>query len=100
AGHIKSLIDPAGPTSPDYLRVQSTRVAFLGVDRNSPLFGKRLRLTGWLKTKEVDNWAGFQLMIRNPAGKIIAVDEMMDRPIRGTTDWQQFQIVADVPPEN
>jgi RNA polymerase sigma factor (sigma-70 family) len=100
AGHIKSLVDPAGPDSPDYLRVQSSRVALLGVTKDSPLFGKRIRLTGWLKTKEVDNWAGFQLMIRNPAGKIIAMDEMMDRPTRGTTDWQQFQIVVDVPPEH
>jgi RNA polymerase sigma factor (sigma-70 family) len=99
AGHIKSLIDPARPESPDYLRVQSSRFALLGVTKDSPLFGKRIRLSGWLKTKEVDNWAGFQLMIGNPAGKIIAVDEMMDRPTRGTTDWQQYEIVADVPPE-
>jgi RNA polymerase sigma factor (sigma-70 family) len=99
AGLIKSLIGPAGPDSPDYLRLQSSRLATFEVVANSPLFGKRIRLTGWLKTKEVDNWAGFQLLIRNPAGRIIAVDEMMDRPTRGTTEWQQHEIVADVPSE-
>src|SRR6185503_14985976 len=73
AGHIKSLIDPAGPDSPDYLRMRAARLVRLDVKRDSPLFGKRIRLAGWLKTKDVDNWAGPGLMIFNPAGKIIAM---------------------------
>jgi RNA polymerase sigma factor (sigma-70 family) len=100
AGHIKSLVEPAGLDSPDYLRLRAARLVRLSVTKDSPLFGKRIRLTGWLKTKDVDNWAGPGLMIFNPDGKIIAMDEMMDRPIRGTTDWQQYEMVADLPAEN
>src|SRR2546423_14355830 len=37
--------------------------------------------------------------IRNEEGRIFANDEMTDRPIKGTTGWQQYQIVADVPDE-
>jgi RNA polymerase sigma factor (sigma-70 family) len=99
AGHIKSLIDPAGPDSPDYLRLRAARFTRLTVTKDSPLFGKRIRLSGWLKTRDVDNWTGPGLMIFNPAGKIIAMDEAMDRPIRGTTDWTQYEMVADVPSE-
>jgi RNA polymerase sigma factor (sigma-70 family) len=100
AGYINSLIAPAPRGSPDYLRLRAQRVAHLEVTKDSPLFGKRIRLTGWLKTSEVDNGTSLGVMIRNPAGRIIAMDEMMDRPVRGSTDWKQYEMVADVPEES
>lgn len=30
---------------------------------------------------------------------ILAFDNMHDRPITGTRDWREYQIVLDVPPE-
>jgi len=99
AGYIKSLIPLAGPDSPDYLRLRATRILYLPVTQDSPVRGKRIRLTVWAKTRDVDNWAGFALNIHDLSGKIFANDEMTDHPIHGTTDWQQYQIVSDVPPE-
>src|SRR6185436_5623061 len=100
AGHLQSLVAPAVRGSPDYLRLRPTRYAHVDVDDKSPLLGKRIRIAGWLKTADVDNWAGLGCIIQNRDGHIFAIDETMDRPVRGTHDWQQIQIVADVPPES
>ena len=63
--------------------------------------GKRIRMTGYLKTKNVENWAGFWFRIDgNNAQPELGFDNMKngheDRSIHGTTDWQQYEIVLDV----
>lgn len=60
--------------------------------------GKRLRLKGWLKSARVTKKAGFWLRT-NLVGTIMpgAVDDMQDRPIKGDTNWKQYEIVLDVP---
>src|SRR5262249_24917642 len=67
------------------------------VNSNSILFGKRIRITGWMKTKDVNNWAGANLVILDLTRQIFVMDMMADRPIHGTTDWQQIEFVTDVP---
>lgn len=60
------------------------------------LRGKRVRLSAWLKTRNVDGWCGLRMVIiRNDI--IVAADDMRDRPVHGTTDWAQYQVVMDVP---
>jgi hypothetical protein len=64
---------------------------------------RRLRLTGRLRT--IDAGAG-QMFLRvdGPApesggqSKVLGFYNMSDRPIRGTTDWDDYQVVLDVPP--
>ena len=64
--------------------------------------GKRIRLTGMLKTKDVSDWAGFWLRIdtKTPI-KAVVFDNMHDRKIDnsviGTTDWKKYEIILDVP---
>jgi hypothetical protein len=61
--------------------------------------GKRLRLSGWLKTENVGRRAGFWLRVDGlSAGKSVplAVDAMKDRPILGSHDWSRYEIVLDV----
>jgi hypothetical protein len=31
--------------------------------------------------------------------RMLAFDNMQDRPIKGTTDWKMYSVVLDVPPE-
>jgi hypothetical protein len=50
--------------------------------------GKRVRMSAWIKSEQVTDWAG--LWMRVDAGA---------RPIKGTTGWSQYQIVLDVAPE-
>ena len=61
--------------------------------------GKRVRLSGLVKSREVMNWTG--LWVRVDKGKeILAFDNMQDRPIKGTTDWQRYDVVLDVPADS
>jgi C-terminal processing protease CtpA/Prc len=54
--------------------------------------GKMLKLTGYLKTDNVqDGYAGLWMRVDGPAGTL-AFDNMQKRPIKGTTDWQQYTI--------
>lgn len=62
--------------------------------------GKRIRMTGWMKTENVKSWAGFWLRIDKPDSDIpFAMDNMGKRPIKGTNDWTKYEIVLDVPEE-
>jgi hypothetical protein len=64
--------------------------------------GKRVRLSAFLKTKDVASWAGLWLRVDGPnaqRGGPLAFDNMMDRPLKGTSDWARYEIVLDVPAE-
>ena len=58
--------------------------------------GKKIRMTGFMKSKNVDNWAGFWLRIDKTDSKA-TLDNMYDRPVKGTTDWTKYEIVLEVP---
>ncbi|MCW3076129.1 MAG: hypothetical protein JWO32_738 [Bacteroidetes bacterium] len=60
--------------------------------------GKRIRLTGNIKSKDVTGWASFWLRIDGPdTPKTLSFDDMRDRALKGTSDWKKFEIVLDVP---
>lgn len=60
--------------------------------------GKRVRMTGYMKSAGVAKWAGFWLRIDLPGEEVQPVfDNMQERPIKGTTDWKQYAVVLDVP---
>ncbi len=64
--------------------------------------GKRVRLSGVIKTKDVSIWSGFWLRVDGEAAKkVLAFDNMKDgktdRSITGTNDWKRYEIVLDVP---
>ncbi|MCG7410731.1 AraC family transcriptional regulator [Paenibacillus sp. ACRRX] len=57
--------------------------------------GKRLRLTGFLKSAEV-HMAGLWLRIDGKDEEPLAFDNMMNRAVRGTTEWTSYEVVLDV----
>jgi len=60
--------------------------------------GKRLRMSGYAKAEGVVGWAGLWMRIDGPkVGQIIALDNMHDRAIKGTSDWVRYEVVLDVP---
>src|ERR1039457_6942070 len=70
------------------------------VGPGSPLLGKRICVTGWLKSSNAQGWASAFVLIGTEDYKTKGwsrVDSMSDRPIVGTTDWQQVKFVTDVP---
>ena len=60
--------------------------------------GKRIRLSGWLKTENADSAA---MWMRLDGDKhLLGFDNMDDRPVIGTTNWKQYELVLDVPAES
>ena len=60
--------------------------------------GKRIRLTGYIKAEKVIEGAGFWLRVEQANSiQSLAMDNMKDRPIKGTTFWKKVEIVLDVP---
>lgn len=59
--------------------------------------GKRVRMTGYMKSEDVNKWAGFWLRVDQAgSSRSIAFDNMSERPVKGTTDWKKYEIVLDV----
>lgn len=60
--------------------------------------GQRLRMSAYAKAQDVTNWAGFWMRV-DGANQILGFDNMEDRPIQGTSDWNCYEIVLDVSTE-
>lgn len=60
--------------------------------------GKRVRLSANLRTEKAGR-AQLWLRIDGPNGRVLAIDDMQSRPLRGTTRWRRYSIVLDVPRE-
>jgi hypothetical protein len=59
--------------------------------------GKRLRMSAYVKTDGVEGWAGLWMRIDGKEKTGLAFDNMMGRPVQGTTDWKKYDVVLDVP---
>ena len=68
--------------------------------------GKRIKLSGYIKSDKVYGSAGMWLRIdggnsnESTWGKTLEFDNMQNRPIKETTDWKKYEIVSDVPKES
>ncbi|HSW56453.1 MAG TPA: hypothetical protein VLH59_15315 [Ignavibacteriaceae bacterium] len=59
--------------------------------------GKRLMLSGYIKSEEVKGWSGMWMRIDGESNQQLGFDNMRDRVIKGTTDWTRYEIVLDIP---
>jgi erythromycin esterase len=60
--------------------------------------GKVIKLSAYLKTKDVTGWSGMWMRI-DGAQRMLVLDNMQDRPLIGTKDWAPYEISLDVPSE-
>lgn len=65
-----------------------------------PYLGKRIQFSALVKTKEIEGWAGLWMRIDGPQVDSLDHDNMEDRRLQGTVDWQRYQVVLDVPEES
>jgi beta-lactamase regulating signal transducer with metallopeptidase domain len=63
--------------------------------------GYRVRMSAYIKVEDVQGWAGMWMRVDGKSEKYrpLAYDDMKNRPITGTTDWEEYEIVLDVPEE-
>lgn len=62
-------------------------------------YGKRIRISCFVRTEDVDSGATRWVYIQAPQGNMLVYDPMCDRPLKGTNDWTEMSVVVDVPPD-
>ncbi|UFH36744.1 hypothetical protein [Flavobacterium acetivorans] len=67
---------------------------------NSDLYrGKNLKMTAYVKSDKVKSWAGLWMRVDYYTAAVLAFDNMQNRAIKGTKDWEKYEIVLFVPKE-
>lgn len=61
--------------------------------------GKRVRMSAYVRTRDVSGWAGLWMRVDGPSSSY-SFDNMSDRPIQGSTDWTLYEIILDVPEDS
>ncbi len=61
--------------------------------------GKRVRFAAFVKAQDVEGWAGLWMRLDGRFSVTLKLDNMQNRPIRGTSEWNLYSCVLDVPPE-
>ena len=61
--------------------------------------GRRVRLAAMVKAADVRGWAGVWMRVDGERAESLAFDNMQERKIRGTRDWEPHAVVLDVPPD-
>jgi len=59
--------------------------------------GKRVRMTAEVRAEGIDGWAGLWMRVDGMGTSSLSFDNMQNRPIKGTSGWQRYDIVLDVP---
>lgn len=59
--------------------------------------GRRVRFSGFVKTQEVEGWCGLWMRIDDALSVTLKLDNMQNRPITGTSEWNHYSCVLDVP---
>ncbi|SFG40183.1 helix-turn-helix transcriptional regulator [Sporolactobacillus nakayamae] len=59
--------------------------------------GKRMRLSGFVKTHDVEGWCGLWFRVDSALGDTLKLDNMQSRSITGTTEWNNYSCVLDIP---
>ena len=58
--------------------------------------GKRLQFAATMRSANVQQWAGLWMRVDESEQRILAFDNMQNRPIKGTCDWAEYTVVLDV----
>ena len=67
----------------------------------SKYLGKRVRMSAMVKSEDIEDWAGLWMRVDAKDGSgHLSFDNMRDRRIEGTTSWNRYEIVLDVPEES
>ncbi len=59
--------------------------------------GKRVRFKANLRANRVRGWTGLGMRADSEDKRSIAFDNMYDRRIEGSVEWNEYQIVLDIP---
>lgn len=63
-------------------------------------YGKRVKLSAFIKSENVEDWAGMWMRIDGEKNVLLGFDNMQNRSIKGTNAWKKYEIVLDIPKES
>jgi hypothetical protein len=63
-----------------------------------PYIGQRVRLVARVRTQDVRGWSGLWMRVTGVDQRTLAFDDMSTRPLRGTADWREAQVLLDIEP--
>lgn len=64
----------------------------------SPFHGKRLRLSGWIRSQDVrDGYCGLFIRLDGPGMRPVGYAGMELHPVQGTTGWKRYEVAVDIP---
>lgn len=70
---------------------------FMQMHKPGAWAGKKLKMTGYVKTENVADWCGMWCRVDGADGKeMVDFDNMQDRPLKGSTDWTKCEITINV----
>lgn len=90
SGHLESL----GETAPGGFATLMQQF------RADEYRGKRMRLSGFVRTRGASGFCGLWMRVDNAAEDVLQFDNMNDRPLAGDLDWNHYSIVLDIPEES
>ena len=61
--------------------------------------GKTVKMSGFVKSENVKSWAGLWMRVDYYDVNVLAFDNMQTRAIKGTKEWQKYEVVLFVPDE-
>lgn len=61
---------------------------------NPSFSGKKLTLKGYIRTENVDGFAGLWIRV-DGTGSVLSFDNMQNQHVIGTRDWAQYQVNVD-----
>ncbi len=59
--------------------------------------GKRLKLSGYIKAEQVEQFSGLWMRVDSASEDVLQFDNMSNRPITGTQNWNHYSIILDIP---
>lgn len=59
--------------------------------------GRRMKLSAFLKTENVQHMASLWMRVDSASEEVLQFDNMSDRPLQSTSNWNHYTIVLDVP---
>ena len=54
-------------------------------------------MTAYVKTENVNSWAGLWMRVDYYSARVLAFDNMQNRPIKGSTNWTKYEVILFVP---
>lgn len=68
--------------------------------RANQFVSKRIKLSCFIRTEDVVTYAGMWMRVDDTMGDVLQFDNMSNRPIKGTTNWNRYSIILDVPAQS